>query len=42
MLDSHLLSVGRRTAIERAAYLLAFLHQRAIRVGLLQKGWPIP
>lgn len=29
MLDEHLLSVGRRTALERAAYLIAFLHQRA-------------
>ncbi|HEY5819613.1 MAG TPA: Crp/Fnr family transcriptional regulator [Mesorhizobium sp.] len=29
MLDENLLSIGRRTAIERAAYLLAFLHARA-------------
>lgn len=28
MLDEHLLSVGRRTALERAAYLLASLHLR--------------
>jgi CRP-like cAMP-binding protein len=34
MLDDHLLSLGRRTALERAAYLLAFLHERAISVGL--------
>jgi CRP-like cAMP-binding protein len=34
MLDEHLLSVGRRTATERAAYLVAFLHQRAVAVGL--------
>jgi CRP-like cAMP-binding protein len=34
MLDEHLLSVGRRTATERAAYLVAFLHQRAAAVGL--------
>lgn len=34
MLDDHLLSLGRRTALERAAYLLAFLHQRAVAVGL--------
>lgn len=34
MLDDHLLSLGRRTAIERAAYLLAFLHERAFNVGL--------
>jgi CRP-like cAMP-binding protein len=33
MLDEHLLSVGRRTAVERAAYLLAFLHSRAEAVG---------
>ena len=34
MLDEHLLSLGRRTAMERAAYLIAFLHQRAVSVGL--------
>lgn len=34
MLDDHLLSLGRRTAMERAAYLLAFLHQRAMAIGL--------
>lgn len=34
MLDEHLLSVGRRSAIERAAYLLAFIHDRAVSVGL--------
>lgn len=34
MLDEHLLSVGRRSAIERAAYLVAFLHQRAAAAGL--------
>ncbi|WP_420842212.1 Crp/Fnr family transcriptional regulator [Devosia lacusdianchii] len=34
MLDEHLLSLGRRTAMERAAYLIAFLHQRAESVGL--------
>lgn len=34
MLDEHILSLGRRTALERAAYLLAFLHHRAIAVGL--------
>lgn len=36
MLDDHLLSLGRRTAMERAAYLLAFLHQRAMSVGMLR------
>ncbi len=34
MLDNHLLSLGRRTALERAAYLLAFLHERAVSVGM--------
>lgn len=34
MLDENLLSVGRRTAIERLAYLLAFLARRASAVGL--------
>lgn len=36
MLDDHLLSLGRRSAVERAAYLIAFLHQRAVSVGLRQ------
>lgn len=34
MLDENLLSIGRRSAIERAAYLLAFIHERARSVGL--------
>ena len=34
MLDDHLLSLGRRNAVERAAYLIAFLYQRAASVGL--------
>jgi len=34
ILDDHLLSVGRRTALERAAYIIAFLHSRAMRIGL--------
>lgn len=33
MLDENLLSVGRRSALERAAYLLSFLHQRALSIG---------
>ena len=33
MLDENLLSVGRRSAMERAAYLIAFLYQRAQQVG---------
>lgn len=35
ILDENLLSVGRRSALERAAYLLAYLHRRATAVGLL-------
>jgi CRP-like cAMP-binding protein len=43
MLDENLLSLGRRTALERAAYLIAFLHQRARAVGLSeQKSLLIP
>src|SRR5690606_4132577 len=34
MLDENLLSLGRRTALERAAYLLAFIESRASSVGL--------
>jgi CRP-like cAMP-binding protein len=36
MLDEHLLSIGRRSATERAAYLVAFLHHRASAVGLTE------
>ena len=43
MLDENLLSLGRRTALERAAYLVAFLYQRAATVGLTdQKALLIP
>ncbi|KKB11904.1 hypothetical protein VE25_10145 [Devosia geojensis] len=38
MLDDHLLSVGRRSALERAAYLIAFLYKRALAVGLVSDG----
>lgn len=44
MLDEHLLSVGRRSAIERAAYLLSFLSQRAspfVRAGMSARRLPI-
>jgi CRP/FNR family transcriptional regulator, anaerobic regulatory protein len=34
MLDDHLLSVGRRSALERTAYILAHLFDRAREVGL--------
>ncbi len=36
ILDENLLSLGRRTAIERAAYLLAFISSRSRSVGLRQ------
>lgn len=42
MLDDHLLSLGRRTALERAAYLIAFLYHRASSVGLVSKTLYIP
>jgi len=35
MLDEHLVSVGRRTAKERIAHTLVFLHERAAQLGLL-------
>jgi CRP/FNR family transcriptional regulator, anaerobic regulatory protein len=35
ILDEHLLSIGRRSALERASYLLAFLFRRARSVNLL-------
>jgi CRP-like cAMP-binding protein len=38
MLDENLLSVGRRSALERAAYLIAFLHQRARAVQIYGKN----
>ncbi len=34
MLDENLLSIGRRSALERAAYLIAFIGDRAAGVGL--------
>jgi CRP-like cAMP-binding protein len=37
ILDEHLLSVGRRSALERAAYLIAFLHRRATRSGFIRR-----
>lgn len=38
ILDEHLLSIGRRSAVQRAAYLLAFLSRRARAVGLASNG----
>ncbi|MFD1746819.1 Crp/Fnr family transcriptional regulator [Rhizobium helianthi] len=40
MLDEHLLSIGRRTALERAAYLLAFLDHRAHMTGIFTADVP--
>lgn len=37
MLDENLLSLGRRNAMERAAYLIAFLYQRAEKAGMTRK-----
>lgn len=37
MLDENLLSLGRRSALERAAYLIAFVHQRALSVAVTHK-----
>jgi len=42
MLDNHLLSLGRRTALERTAYLLSFLHQRALSLHPGRKRIEIP
>lgn len=36
ILDENLLSIGRRSALERAAYLLAFLYQRAAATNLFK------
>lgn len=36
ILDENLLSIGRRSALERAAYLLAFLYQRAKATNLFK------
>ncbi|MDQ0997277.1 CRP-like cAMP-binding protein [Phyllobacterium ifriqiyense] len=38
MLDEILLSVGRRSALERAAYLFAFIYQRAKSVGMVKNN----
>ena len=41
MLDENLLSVGRRTAVERLAYLLAFLVTRGLSSGLFNDETPV-
>ena len=38
ILEDHLLSIGRRTAIERMAYLLLHIYDRARRVGMTTKN----
>ncbi len=38
LIDEHLVSLGRRTALERAAYLLLLLHTRADEAGLVKNG----
>lgn len=38
ILDENLLSVGRRSALERAAYLLAFIYQRAQYAGMTRSS----
>lgn len=38
MLDDHLLTVGRRTALEKVAYLLVFILDRARQSGLSRNG----
>ena len=43
VLDEHLLSIGRRTAIERMAYLLLLLHRRIAQLDLLMDdGFELP
>ena len=42
ILDEHLLSVGRRTALERAAYLIAFLFERGKQLNLFNGRKFIP
>lgn len=38
MLDDHLLSIGRRSALERMAYFVLLLHRRARDLGMLTAG----
>lgn len=43
MLDDHLLSIGRRSALERMAYLMLHLYRRARDLGLLDgAGFELP
>jgi CRP-like cAMP-binding protein len=38
LVDEHLVSLGRRTALERTAYLLLHLFVRADEIGLVKNG----
>ena len=40
-LESHLVGVGRRSALERIAYMLAYIAARGLRSGLREPGDPI-
>ena len=42
ILDEHLLSIGRRSALERAAYLIAYLHERARALRLFDGRHSLP
>ncbi|MGO7741102.1 hypothetical protein ACC733_37875, partial [Rhizobium johnstonii] len=42
ILDEHLLSVGRRTALERASYLIAFLFERGRKLNIFNGRKFIP
>ena len=42
MLDENLLSIGRRTALERAAYLIAFIRARAAKVQVGKANAQLP
>ncbi|WP_454848838.1 Crp/Fnr family transcriptional regulator [Rhizobium binxianense] len=42
ILDEHLLSIGRRTALERAGYLIAFLFERGMKLRLFNGQKLIP
>ena len=42
ILDEHLISIGRRTALERAAYLLAYIYQKGQSVDLLNGDKTLP
>lgn len=41
LLDEQLLTVGRRSAIERIAYLLVQIHNRAANLNMMPRGMPL-